>query len=79
MAKQVITIIIEDGQNEDKKDGVNCRLQIDAEYEAGSHSHLVALAFGEKFKSIMDVTTEYAQMQQQRKSRSAISLTRSIH
>lgn len=79
MAKQVITIIIEDGKDTEGRDGIGCKINVQAENEAGSFSHLVAVAINEKFKEIINVTSEYVQMQQERKGRSAISLTRSIH
>ncbi|HCJ0148061.1 TPA: hypothetical protein NQG57_000985 [Salmonella enterica subsp. enterica serovar Infantis] len=79
MAKQVITIIIEDAKNENGHNGIDCKLNIEAENEAGSYSHLVAAAIGEKFKSIIDVTAEYALVQQERKNRNAITLIGSIH
>lgn len=79
MAKQVITITIDDAENENNQNGVDCHLHIDAEHEAGSHSYLMAVAIKEQFRTIMDVTAEYIQNQQDQKSNSAISITGSIH
>lgn len=79
MAKQVITITITDCENSTGQNGIDCQLHVEGEYETGSFSHLMAVALNEKFKAIIDCTSEYVQEQQERKSRSAISLTRSIH
>lgn len=79
MAKQVITITIEDGKNTEGRDGINCNIHVQAENEAGSFSHLVAVGISERFKDIIEVISEYIQVQQERKNRNAISLTRSIH
>lgn len=53
MAKQIITIILEDIQQQDHIE-LNCSLHIDATHSPGSISEIVTTAFKYHYRHIMD-------------------------